>query len=84
MSGKLGECAYGEREPLKIEQDPWRGTVTINGTAFSYEMFDYLGQNDLGIGQTIRINKKENGNVEVTRFKSCPNCGLDLDAAVID
>ena len=76
---ELHECECGERTPLKIEQDPWRGTVTVEGTIFSRELLLRLGQNESGLGETIRIEKKKNNNVVCRRIKNCPGCGLDLD-----
>jgi hypothetical protein len=80
MTDRLAEGAYGFRKPLKIEQDLMNGFVTIEGTRISYELLLTLGQNDQGIGHTLRIEKKGNGDVVMFRMQRCPQCGLDLDA----
>jgi hypothetical protein len=84
MADNLAECEYGERKPLKIEQDPMRGTVTIENTIFSRELLMRMGQGTDGIGETIRIEKKARASVECRRIKRCPKCGFDLDGAVFD
>lgn len=45
------------------------GTVTINGTKYSYEFFDEFGCSFPGmIGQILRVDKKCDGIVTVTRL----------------
>ena len=58
--------------PLKIEQND-DGSVTIEGTRYAPEFFRELGCSfPEMVGQTLRIDKKEDGMVTVTRINYKP------------
>lgn len=55
-------------EPLRIEQDPSRDLVTIEGVKYAGELFRGLGNVGFKPGTLIRIEKREDGALTVREF----------------
>ena len=68
----LGECQYGERTPLIISQDVYRGTVTIDGTTYSREILaDGFGAS--AKGKWFRILERRRGGEVIVEQRVVPN-----------
>ena len=55
---------------LKILQHPHNDTTTINGTKYANHLFESFGVTFSSmIGQVLRIDKREDGVITITRLK---------------
>ena len=65
------------------EFDPMTDTITIEGTEYSGSLFRSGFGSEAAIGQVLRIDKRTDGIVTVTRLrqfeKTHTNCGSDCD-----
>lgn len=50
------------------EFDPWTDSIQINGTRYAGTLFRELGCFNDTVGQVLRIDKKKDGLVTVTRL----------------